>query len=101
MGVQALKFTSLLNRLKLIGANAVLSPPAPVGWVWLFGKKRGVFPFSKGPIYPIKQRKGDDLIPALMIQKILKVLEFDASECAQFWGVTEHERVPDQAAKSC
>jgi hypothetical protein len=99
MGAQALKFTSLLNRLRFIGAHVVISPPAPVGWVWLFGKGRGVFPFSKGPIYPMKQRGGDDLVPAPMIEKILKALVLDASDCAQFWNITEHNRPQDRPSQ--
>ncbi len=39
----ALSFNSLLNRPRLLGATVVTSPPAPEGWVWLFGMKKGSF----------------------------------------------------------
>ena len=101
MGAQALRFSSLLNRLRMIGAKVVVSPPAPAGWVWLFGKKRGTFPFATGPMYPIKHRDGDQPIPAQMVEKILKVLALDAGECTQFWTITEHERIQDQPTERC
>ncbi len=92
----AVTFSNLLSRLTLIGVTVVHSPPAPVGSVWLFGKKRASFPFSRGPIYPIKLRKEDDLIPGRMVGKILKHLGLDQNEQGQFWNILDHrpERNP-------
>ncbi len=88
----ALRFSSLLNRLKLIGATIVYSPPAPDGWIWLFGKKEGVFPYSKGPMYPMKLRDANDMVPARMISKILKNLKLAEEEATAFWSVQEHQQ---------
>ena len=49
---------------------------APVERLWLFGKEVGVMPFAKGFIYPAKARDGREILPTLMIQKILKVRIF-------------------------
>ena len=86
----ALSFSSLINRLKLLGATVVTSPPAPEGWVWLFGMKKGQFPYSKGPMYPVKARGGAEVIPGRMISKILKRLDLDLSQQMQFWSIQEH-----------
>jgi hypothetical protein len=96
MGAQTLKFSSLLNRLRMVGAHVVMSPPAPKGSVWLFGKGNGFFPFSRGPIYPLQDRNGEDLIPGRMIEKILKTLRLGNDDCAQFWKITEHDRIQNQ-----
>ncbi len=92
-GAHAITFNSLKNRLVLLGGHVVLSPPAPKGSVWLFGKGESYFPFTRGPIYPVRERPGDELIPRVMVQKILKHLGLDQNECAQFWNVQEHDRV--------
>ena len=94
----ALSFSSLVNRLKLLGATVVTSPPAPEGWVWLFGMNKGTFPLSKGPMYPIKARTGTEIIPGRMISKILKRLDLDLSQQSQFWNIEEHTQY--QAASS-
>jgi len=100
MGAQALKFSSLLNRLRMVGARVVMSLPAPAGSVWIFGKQPGPFPFAKGPMYPMKARSDDDLIPGRMVEKILKHLELDGRDCAMFWDIIEHEHTRDQATQA-
>lgn len=100
MGAQALKFSSFLNRLRMVGAHVVTCPPAPAGSVWLFGKKAGPFPFASGPMVPMKHRGDDDLIPGRMVEKILKTLELDNDDCVLFWNITEHGRLQDQASQS-
>ena len=88
----ALTFSSLLKRLKTIGADVVVSPPAPVGSVWLFGKKPGVMPWTRGPIYPIKARGDNELVPRKVVEKILKHLGLKDNDVAQFWNIEEHDR---------
>jgi len=63
--------------------------------VWLFGKKEGVMPWATGPMYPMRDREDDDLIPALMVKKILKHLEIDADEQTQFWQAKEYPSSPE------
>jgi hypothetical protein len=93
MTVHALRFSSFLNRLRLLGVTVVLSPPAPKGSVWLFGKSAGFFPFTKGPMIPMKARNSQDMIPAPMIKKILKHLEIDEPEQSQFWNIQEYDQL--------
>ncbi len=92
MARHALTFSSLLKRLKTIGADVVVSPPAPVGWVWLFGKKGGPMPWTRGPIYPIKARGDNELVPRKAVEKILKHLDLEDNDEAQFWNIEEHDR---------
>jgi hypothetical protein len=94
----ALSFNSLLNRLRLLGATVVTSPPAPEGWVWLFGMKKAPVPFSKGPMYPIKARDGAEIIPGRMVSKILKRLDLDFSQQLQFWNIEEHRQYRSAAS---
>jgi hypothetical protein len=90
MPPQALRFSSLVNRLKLIGVKVVFSPPAPEGSVWLFGKGEGILPWARGPMYPMQTHEPDDLIPAKMVEKILKLLDIKEEEQFQFWAIQEH-----------
>ena len=90
MGRTALTFNSLLNRLRLIGVAVVMNPPAPSGTVYLFGEKPGIIPFARGPMYPVSDRPPDELIPARMIDRILKVLELNSEAQLAFWNVQEH-----------
>lgn len=92
-----------LNRLRLIGIHVTLSPPAPDGSVWFFGKKDGVFPFARGPMCPMQEREPNDLIPAPMICKILNHLEITAEEQMQFWNIQEHvpPKTPLQPPTRC
>ena len=92
MARHILTFSSLLKRLKTIGADVVVSPPAPVGSVWLFGKKSGSFPWTRGPIYPIKARGDNDLVPQKVVEKILKHLGLEENDKAEFWNIEEHDR---------
>ncbi len=94
----ALSFNSLLNRPRLLGATVVTSPPAPEGWVWLFGMKKAPVPFSKGPMYPIKVRDGAEIIPGRMVSKILKRLDLDLSQQLQFWNIEEHRQYRSAAS---
>jgi len=94
----ALSFNSLLNRPRLLGATVVTSPPAPEGWVWLFGMKKAPVPFSKGPMYPIKAREGAEIIPGRMVSKILKRLDLDLSQQLQFWNIEEHRQYRSAAS---
>ena len=94
----ALSFNSLLNRLRLLGATVVTSPPAPEGWVWLFGMKKAPVPFSKGPMYPIKARDAAEIIPGRMVSKILKRLDLDLSQQLQFWNIEEHRQYRSAAS---
>jgi hypothetical protein len=90
MGHYALTLTDLLNRITLIGGHVVKSPPAPVGQIWLFGKGRGSFPLTRGPIYPIQERPGNEMIPGVMIEKILKKLGLSQEDQAAFWSIQTH-----------
>ena len=83
-------YSSLLNRLQLIGATIVKSPPAPEGSVWLFGKKGPFFPFIKGPIYPIKVRPDGDIVPRKVVEKILRRLGLGQDDQVMFWDIQEH-----------
>jgi hypothetical protein len=94
MAPQALRFSSLANRLKLIGAKVVFSPPAPDGSVWLFGKGEGILPWARGPMYPMQMHEPDDLIPAKMIEKILNLLDIKEEEQSQFWAIQEYRDQP-------
>jgi hypothetical protein len=94
----ALSFNSLLNRLRLLGATVVTSPPAPEGWVWLFGMNKGIVPFLRGPMYPIKDRSGVEIIPGRMISKILRRLSLDSSQQLQFWSIEEHTQYRSAAS---
>jgi hypothetical protein len=94
MPPQALRFSSLVNRLKLIGVKVVFSPPAPEGSVWLFGKGEAILPWARGPMYPMQSREPDDMIPARMVQKILNILEIKEAEQSQFWIIQEHGNQP-------
>ena len=92
MALHALRFSSLLKRLKMIGVDVVVSPPAPVGWVWLFGNKGAPMPWTKGPIYSIKVRNDNELVPWKVTEKILKHLGLEDNDKAQFWNIEEHDR---------
>ena len=94
----ALSFNSLLNRLRLLGATVVTSPPASEGWVWLFGMNKGMFPFLRGPMYPIRDRSGVDIIPGRMISKTLKRLDLDLSQQLQFRSIEEHTQYRSAAS---
>jgi len=95
----ALSFNSLLNRLRLLGATVVTSPPAPEGWVWLFGMKKAPVPFSKGPMYPIKARDGAEIIPGRMVSKILKRLAIARPRFEPTAEILEYRRA--QAVSIC
>jgi hypothetical protein len=90
MAEHALWFSSLLNRLTLIGVTVVTSPPAPAGFVYLFGKKDGIVPYAKGPMVPMKARAASELIPAPMVKRLLKHLEIRAEDQSQFWAIEEY-----------
>jgi hypothetical protein len=89
-----LTFSELLNRLRLIGADVVPSPPAPEGSIWLFGKGKGSFPWTRGPIYPVRNRAGDQPIPRRMAEKILKHLGLADNDRAAFWNARSHSTAP-------
>lgn len=90
MGHHALTFNDLLNRIILIGGHIVRYPPAPAGEVWLFGKGAGPFPWVRGPIYPVRERPRDELIPGVMLEKILNKLDLDQNDQAAFLNVQTH-----------
>jgi hypothetical protein len=92
MGHHAITFSDLLKRILTIGGHVVKSPPAPAGEVWLFGKGRGSFPWTRGPIYPIRHRADNDLIPGVMVEKILKKLGLDQQDQEAFWNIETHRR---------
>jgi len=94
MGQHALTFSELLNRLRLIGVQ--INTTSQSGWIYLFGKKGAAMPWTRGPVYPIKIRPDDDLIPAKMIQKIMKHLALNQDDQTQFWDATSHPQVPLQ-----
>src|SRR5260221_10487054 len=90
MAEHALTYSSLVNRLKFIGVTVVNSPPAPVGFVYFFGKKGPAFPFTKGPVYPMKARQPGELIPPPMIKRLLRHLSLEEVKRNQFWAIEEH-----------
>ena len=87
-------YGSLLNRLQLIGATIVKSPPAPEGSIWLFGKSGSSFPFAKSPIYPIKARPDGDIVPRKVVEKILQRLGLEQADQVTFWDIQEHQAAP-------
>ena len=97
MSAHALKFSEFLDRMRLIGVDVKRNPQFSPGRVWLFGKKGGSFPFTKGPVYTVRDRPDDDLTPRLFIQKVLKHLGIEESERADFWNITDHR--DQQAAR--
>jgi hypothetical protein len=90
MSAHALKFSEFLNRLKLIGVDVKRNPEFSPGRVWLFGKKGPSFPFTRGPVYTVKDRADDVVAPRLFILKILKHLGLEQPEQAQFWNIADY-----------
>jgi hypothetical protein len=90
MGHHSLTFSDLLNRITLIGGHVVRHPPAPAGGIWLFGKGGGTFPWTRSPIYPVRERPDDEPIPGVMVDKILKKLGLGKEDQAAFWNIQTH-----------
>ena len=100
MGHCAITFSDLLNRVRLIGGHVVFHPPAPAGEVWLFGKEAGVMPWARGPIYPIRDRAADTLIPGVMVENILRKLHLSDQDQLAFWMIQTHApNDPNQGTK--
>lgn len=94
MSVHALTFADFLNRLVLLDVEVKRNAPFDRGRVWMFGKKGGSFPFTKGPIYTTKDRPDDEIVPWVFIEKVLKHLGLDRDERASFWNIKHHAPSP-------
>jgi len=90
MAHSAVTFSELLNRIILIGGHVVRHPPAPAGEVWLFGNGKGSFPWTRGPIYPVRERPNEEPVPGIMVEKILKKLGLSREDQAAFWNAETH-----------
>ena len=92
MSIHAVRFSELLNRLRMIDVDVKRDPQFAPGRVWLFGKKGAAFPFTKGPIYTMKDRGDEVMVPSLFIRKVLKHLGLEQQEQAMFWNIQQHEQ---------
>jgi len=88
MGQRSVTFIEMINRLRLIGVHIDFT--SCPGWVYLFGKKGGPMPWTRGPLYPVKLRAANEPIPAKMVQKIMKHLGLEHDDREQFWNATTH-----------
>jgi hypothetical protein len=75
----------------MVDVDVKRNPPFAQGRVWLFGHKGAAFPFTKGPVYTMKDRPDHVLVPALLISKVLRHLGLEQQEQAMFWNIRQYE----------
>lgn len=87
-GTKPLRFKVLLQRLQLLGVHTAFHYPSTGDLVLMnTNTKRITFPYA-GRLHTIPDYRGDELISAREIGKILQHLDVDQ---AAFWSVVEHE----------